>query len=186
MQIRHIGGTDLRVSSLCLVPIFGGYLEGGPDAERLRATWRRRPTAGTCGEATRSRSTRRPATSRGRRRASCASRAPPSSFVTGPPSRGHPGDDWGVARAGSGAAAAGCAPVRALVLVAPVTITVRGFAVEVKLGKREGLPRPYVVSCDWLVTVPKVDLLERAGALDGAKLAQLDDALRFALGLDAA
>ncbi len=76
--------------------------------------------------------------------------------------------------------------VRALVLVAPVTTTVRGFAVEVRLGRREGLPRACVVSCDWLVTVPKVDLLERAGTLDGAKLAQLDDALRFALGLDAA
>lgn len=40
------------------------------------------------------------------------------------------------------------------------------------------------MSCDWLVTVPKADLLRRAGALDAAKLARLDDALRFALGLD--
>jgi mRNA interferase MazF len=76
--------------------------------------------------------------------------------------------------------------VRALVIVAPVTTTVRGFAVEVRVGRREGLPRASVITCDWLVTVPKVDLIERAGRLDGAKLAQLDDALRFALGLDAA
>jgi mRNA interferase MazF len=74
--------------------------------------------------------------------------------------------------------------VRALVIVAPATTTVRGYAVEVKLGRREGLPRECVVNCDWLVTVPKVDLVARAGALGGAKLARLDAALRFALGLE--
>lgn len=73
--------------------------------------------------------------------------------------------------------------VRALVIVAPVSTTVRGFAVEVKVGRTEGLPRGGVVNCDWLVTVPKDDLLERAGSLTAARLQQLDDALRFALGL---
>jgi mRNA interferase MazF len=75
--------------------------------------------------------------------------------------------------------------VRALVIVAPVTTTIRGYAVELKLGKREGLPRTSAVNCDWLVTVPKADLSERAGVLSEHKLAQLDDALRFALGLQA-
>jgi mRNA interferase MazF len=74
--------------------------------------------------------------------------------------------------------------VRALVVVAPATTTVRGFAAEVKVGRREGLRLPCVVNCDWLVTIPKVDLLSRAGALSGSKMRQLDDALRFALGLD--
>jgi mRNA interferase MazF len=74
--------------------------------------------------------------------------------------------------------------VRALVIVAPATTTVRGYAVEVKLGRREGLPRSCVVNCDWLVTLPKSDLIERAGALSGTKLDQLDSALRFALGLE--
>lgn len=74
--------------------------------------------------------------------------------------------------------------MRALVIVAPVTTTIRGFAVEVKVGKSEGLPRDCVVNCDWLVTVPKVDLLERAGVLSRAKMRQLNEALRFALGLD--
>ncbi len=73
--------------------------------------------------------------------------------------------------------------VRAMVIVAPVTTTVRGFSVEVKLGKREGLPRDCVVNLDWLVTLPKVDLLERAGTLSAARLRQVDEALRFALGL---
>jgi mRNA interferase MazF len=74
--------------------------------------------------------------------------------------------------------------VRSLVIAAPATTKVRGYAVEVKVGRREGLPRACVINCDWLVTVPKEDLLERAGSLAGPKLRQLDDALRFALGLD--
>ena len=74
--------------------------------------------------------------------------------------------------------------VRSLIIVAPVSTTVRGFAVEVRVGRSEGLPRSGVVNCDWLVTVPKADLVARAGSLSGSKLALLDDALRFALGLD--
>ena len=75
-------------------------------------------------------------------------------------------------------------PVRALVIVAPVSTTIRGFSVEVRLGRRDGLPRPAVVSGDWLATLPKTDLVSRIGMLSRTKLAQLDDALRFALGLD--
>jgi mRNA interferase MazF len=74
--------------------------------------------------------------------------------------------------------------VRAMVIVAPATTTVRGFALEVKLGRREGLPRECVVNCDWLVTIPKRDLIERAGALSAAKARKLDEALAFSLGLD--
>jgi len=73
--------------------------------------------------------------------------------------------------------------VRALVIAAPVSTTIRGFAVEVRVGKAEGLPRTGVINCDWLVTVPKDDLLERAGTLSREKVARLDDALRFALAL---
>lgn len=71
-----------------------------------------------------------------------------------------------------------------MVIVAPATTTIRGFAAEVKVGPREGLQRPCVINCDWLVTIPKADLLERAGVLSAAKARQLDDALRFALALD--
>ena len=73
--------------------------------------------------------------------------------------------------------------VRALVIVAGVSTTVRGYAVEVKVGRAEGLPRACVINCDWLVTVPKADLLERAGSLGAAKRQLLDRALGFALGL---
>ena len=74
--------------------------------------------------------------------------------------------------------------VRAMVIVAPATTTVRGFALEVKLGRREGLPRDCVVNCDWLTTIPKSDLIERAGALSASKTRKLDEALAFSLGLD--
>ena len=74
--------------------------------------------------------------------------------------------------------------LRALVIVAPITTTVRGYAVEVKVGKREGLPRECVINCDWLVTVPKVDLIDRVGTLSAAKRKPLDSALSFALGLE--
>ena len=74
--------------------------------------------------------------------------------------------------------------VRALVIVAPVSTTVRSFAVEVKVGKREGLPRTGVINCDWIVTIPKSALTRRIGALSKVKLLQLNEALAFALGLD--
>lgn len=74
--------------------------------------------------------------------------------------------------------------VRAAVVVAPASTTVRGFATEVRLGRAEGLPRACVVNCDWLLTLHKDSLVEKAGSLSPAKLRQLDDALRFALGLD--
>lgn len=74
--------------------------------------------------------------------------------------------------------------LRAMVVVAPATTTVRGFSLEVKLGRREGVTRACVVNCDWLVTVPKADLIERAGCLSGTKMRRLDSALRFALALD--
>ena len=75
--------------------------------------------------------------------------------------------------------------VRALVIVAPATTTIRGYAVEVKIGSAEGLSKGCVINCDWLVTVPKADLIARIGSLGGRKQAELDEALRFALGLDA-
>ena len=74
--------------------------------------------------------------------------------------------------------------VRAMVITAPVSTTVRGYAVEVNIGRREGLPKAGVVNCDWLVTLPKRLLERRVGALSDKKLRRLEGALRFALGLD--
>jgi mRNA interferase MazF len=74
--------------------------------------------------------------------------------------------------------------LRALVVTAGVTTRVRGYAVEVRLGRQEGLPRHCVINCDWLVTLRKDRLVERIGALSADKIRSLDDALRFALALD--
>jgi mRNA interferase MazF len=79
--------------------------------------------------------------------------------------------------------------LRGMLIVAPATINIQGIAVEVKIGAREGLPqkgvlrvalaRPGRINCNWLVTLQKVDLIERAGSLSSAKLRQLEDALRL-------
>lgn len=74
--------------------------------------------------------------------------------------------------------------VRAAVIVAPSSTTIRGVATELRLGRAEGLPRSCVLNGDWLVTLPKALLEERIGALSAPKLGALDDMLRFALGLD--
>ena len=41
-----------------------------------------------------------------------------------------------------------------------------------------------VINCDSRLTLPKEALVERVGILGSSKLRQLDDALRFALGLE--
>jgi mRNA interferase MazF len=73
--------------------------------------------------------------------------------------------------------------VRALVTVAPVTTRTRGIPVEIALGKAEGLPRDCVANVDSVTTVAKSCLEARAGTLSEEKVAVLDRALRFALGL---
>jgi len=74
--------------------------------------------------------------------------------------------------------------VRARVVVAPVTTTVRGIDSEVPMGRREGLPRRCVANCDDLLTIPKQIVAETPeGKLSRARLRTLDKALRFALGI---
>jgi mRNA interferase MazF len=74
-------------------------------------------------------------------------------------------------------------PVRQLVTVAPVTTKVRGLPVEIPLGADEGLPRSCVANCDVISTIGKNLLRHRVGVLDREKIAALDEAVRFALGL---
>ena len=72
---------------------------------------------------------------------------------------------------------------RQFVMVGPVTTRVRGISSEVGLGPEDGLPRPCVANLDSLVTIAKARLDERICELSSSKLAALDDALRYALGL---
>jgi len=56
------------------------------------------------------------------------------------------------------------------VLVAPVTITVRGAPSELGLGGDEGLPRTCVASFDNLQPFPKAMLVRLLGSLSPARL----------------
>lgn len=73
--------------------------------------------------------------------------------------------------------------VRAFVTVAEVTTVMRDIPVEVKLGKDDGLPKPCVVNLDTVTNIPKIQLKRRIGLLGPEKIAQINSALKFALGL---
>jgi mRNA interferase MazF len=74
-------------------------------------------------------------------------------------------------------------PVRTAVTVAPVTTTIRGIAVEVPVGPEEGLPRPGVVNCDSMLTIPKAYLESRIARLSQRKIGEIHKAVRFALDI---
>lgn len=69
------------------------------------------------------------------------------------------------------------------IVVALVTRNVRELPSEVRLGRREGLPRPCVVNLDNIVTVPKSRLTRRLGTLSQEKLAELNRAIKLALDI---
>lgn len=73
--------------------------------------------------------------------------------------------------------------VRELVVVAPLTTRIRRIPTEVPLGRAEGLPRRCVANLDTVTTIPKRTLSTRVSTLSPAKVAEVDRALRFALGL---
>lgn len=78
---------------------------------------------------------------------------------------------------------------RVIQVVAPAGFDISGLGVEVAVGAPEGLPfegvlrlaqpRPGFTPCTWLTTVSRDDLVERAGVLPPAKLAEVEDALRL-------
>jgi len=70
------------------------------------------------------------------------------------------------------------------VVVALVTRTERGLRSEVSLGRREGLPVASVVNLDNILTVPRGRLSRQMGALNAAKVGELNRAIRYALDLD--
>ncbi len=74
--------------------------------------------------------------------------------------------------------------VRSRVIVVPLTRTVRGIPTEVQLGPRDGLSQTGVANADDVVTIPKTLLGKRIASLGRVRLDELDEALRFALGLE--
>ena len=74
--------------------------------------------------------------------------------------------------------------VRNLVLVTPVTTIVRGIPTEVSLGPEDGLPQASVANLDIIITIPKSSLRRRIMVLSVEKVRSIDEAIRFALGLE--
>lgn len=67
-------------------------------------------------------------------------------------------------------------------LVVEITTRVRNIAVEVALGRREGLPQPCVANFDNLHTIRREVLTDRAGALSPSRHVEVKHALGHALG----
>lgn len=74
--------------------------------------------------------------------------------------------------------------IRQAVTIAEISTTIRAIPTEVRLGRRDGLPRPCVINADNLMTIPRARLASQIATLSREKCRQLDAALRFALGLD--
>ena len=73
--------------------------------------------------------------------------------------------------------------VRELVLVAPITSRIRRIPTEVARGRADGLPRRCVANLDTLTTIPKRALTQRLASLTPEKIAAVERALCFAVGL---
>jgi mRNA interferase MazF len=73
---------------------------------------------------------------------------------------------------------------RSRTTVASVTTGLRDIPTHVPVDERDGLAHPSAINCDELKTLPKARLVRRIGRLSEAKIAALDEALRFALHLD--
>jgi mRNA interferase MazF len=69
-------------------------------------------------------------------------------------------------------------------LVAEITTTIRTIPVEVKLGRREGLPSPCVANFDNIRTAARQWLESRAGALAPSRHREAKRAMGYALGWD--
>ena len=67
-------------------------------------------------------------------------------------------------------------------IVAEITTTVRAIPVEVKVGKREGLPSSCVANLDNIRTTARQWLVSRAGVLAPARHREVKRALGYALG----
>ena len=73
---------------------------------------------------------------------------------------------------------------RRYVIITPITTRMRDLHTEVPIGIEEGLRDASVANMDVILTVRKSCLLRRIGVLSPEKMRQVDDALRFALGME--
>jgi mRNA interferase MazF len=69
------------------------------------------------------------------------------------------------------------------VICAPVFSEGQGLTTQVRIGVEEGLKHDSWIHCDGLTSLPKSDLRSYVGSLSGARLTELDGALRMALDI---
>ncbi len=69
-------------------------------------------------------------------------------------------------------------------IVAEITSTIRAIPMEVRLGRREGLPSSCVANLDKVLTVTRAWLDSRAGVLHPARHGEVKRALGYALAWD--
>ena len=74
--------------------------------------------------------------------------------------------------------------VRSAFTTAIVTSRIRQIDAEVVLGPEDGMPKRCAVNLDTLQTVSRSQLRRRITSLSDDTMQRVDDALRFALGLD--
>jgi len=74
-------------------------------------------------------------------------------------------------------------PVRNAVTVAEVTRTIRNIPVEVRLDEGDGMPTVCVINLDVINTVPKALLTQRITTLSAEKMARVEAAILYALGI---
>lgn len=67
-------------------------------------------------------------------------------------------------------------------IVAEITTTIRGIAIEVPVGSREGLSKHCVVNCDNLWTIAKACLIRKLGALSPSRTQEIKRAAGYAFG----
>ncbi len=65
-----------------------------------------------------------------------------------------------------------------------VTRTTRGLRFEVAVGPRDGLRYESVINLDDINTIPKADLERRIATLSTEKMAEVSDAVKYALSLE--
>jgi len=73
--------------------------------------------------------------------------------------------------------------VRTLIIVAMVTTSIWGLPVEVPLGPADGLAKDCVVNLDTILTIEKTQLTKFISVLSPQKIAAINAALKFALGI---
>lgn len=73
-------------------------------------------------------------------------------------------------------------PLLSTVVVVPATATVRGIPAQVHLRVSDGMPQESALSLDNIQVVPKGWLGRRITSLSQARLDELCEALRYAMG----